>query len=101
MDEDDIRVDDLWFSNDTLVIKAQKKVFRVTKSILAARSSVFRDMVAFPQPTSDQTNVVDGSPVVTLHDAAADVEVFLRAIFDSRCVSDLSYFPPSLRSDSL
>ncbi|KAJ7082295.1 hypothetical protein C8R44DRAFT_688579 [Mycena epipterygia] len=88
MNDDDIRVDDLWFSNDTLVIRAEKKVFRVTKSILTARSSVLRDMVAFPQPTSDQTNVIDGSPVVVLHDSAADVEVFLRAIFDS------SYFMP-------
>ncbi|KAJ6516961.1 hypothetical protein DFH09DRAFT_940661 [Mycena vulgaris] len=88
MNDDDIRVDDLWFSDDTLVIRSEKKVFRVTKSILCARSSVFRDMVAFSQPPSDQTNTIDGRPVVVLHDSAADVEVFLRAIFDS------SYFMP-------
>ncbi|KAJ7731807.1 hypothetical protein DFH07DRAFT_1065663 [Mycena maculata] len=87
MDQQETRVEDLWFSNDTLVIRAEKKLFRVSKSLLAARSSVFRDMAAFPQPSGD-TELIDGSPVVSLHDSAADVEVLLRAIFDS------SYFMP-------
>ncbi|KAJ6475997.1 hypothetical protein C8R47DRAFT_985513, partial [Mycena vitilis] len=71
-----------------LVLKAENNIFRVTKSILAARSSVFRDMVAFPQPPGDEAEIIDGCPVVQLHDFAADVDVFLRAIFDS------SYFMP-------
>ncbi|KAJ7697454.1 hypothetical protein B0H17DRAFT_1197509 [Mycena rosella] len=83
-----IRVDDLWFSNDTLVLKADEKVFRVSKSLLAMRSSVFRDMVAFPSPTIEDAEIIEGSPVVLLHDSADSVEVFLRAIFDS------SYFMP-------
>ncbi|KAJ7099057.1 hypothetical protein C8R43DRAFT_1048701 [Mycena crocata] len=86
--EEHTRVDDLWFSNDTLVIKAGKKMFRVSKSILAARSTVFQDMLAFPQPGGAEGELVDGSPVVILHDSGEDVEVFLRAIFDS------SYFMP-------
>ncbi|KAF7326737.1 BTB domain-containing protein [Mycena venus] len=45
-------------------------------------------MVTFPQPSSGETEMIDGCPVVSLHDSAADVEVFLRAIFDS------SYFMP-------
>ncbi|KAJ6602718.1 hypothetical protein DFH09DRAFT_899609, partial [Mycena vulgaris] len=49
-------------------------------------SPVFRDMIAFSQPTSEQ---IDGSPVVRLHDSAREVEVFLRAIYDS------SYFMPA------
>ncbi|KAJ7433476.1 hypothetical protein FB451DRAFT_1313889 [Mycena latifolia] len=89
MAEEDTRVEDLWFSNETLVIRAEKKLFRVSKSLLAARSTVFQDMVAFPQPAGDDdTEFIDGSPVVTLYDAATDVEVLLRAIFDS------SYFMP-------
>ncbi|KAJ6608102.1 hypothetical protein B0H10DRAFT_1745068, partial [Mycena sp. CBHHK59/15] len=78
------RVEDLWFSSDPLIIEAETKIFRVTKSILSARSSVFRDMVALPQPENGDAELVEGSPVVRLHDSAADVEVFLRAIFDSR-----------------
>jgi hypothetical protein len=86
--DDDVRVDDLWFSDDTLVIKAENRIFRVSKSILAARSSVFSDMVAFPQPVGDDVPVIDGRPVVTLYDTGAEVEVFLRAIFDSRHVTN-------------
>ncbi|KAJ6536367.1 hypothetical protein B0H19DRAFT_1004054 [Mycena capillaripes] len=89
MNDDDIRVDDLWFSNDMLVIRAEKRIFRVSKSVLAARSSVFSDMIAFPQPVATEAEGnIDGSPVVTLQDSGQDVEVFLRAIFDS------SYFMP-------
>jgi hypothetical protein len=80
------KVDDLWFSRDTIVIRAENKMFQVSSSILAARSAVFRDMLAFPQPTGDDTEKVDGSPVVHLPESARDVEVFLRAIYDSRCV---------------
>ncbi|KAJ7448948.1 hypothetical protein FB451DRAFT_1288199 [Mycena latifolia] len=80
------RVDGLWFPDGTLVIRAECKIFRVAKSVLAARSSVFRDMVAFPQ--GEDAEIIDGSSVV-LHDSATDVEVFLRAIFDS------SYFMPA------
>ncbi|KAJ7446312.1 hypothetical protein FB451DRAFT_1148499 [Mycena latifolia] len=81
-------VDDLWFSNDTLILRAEGKGFRVSKSILAARSPVFQSMLEFPQPVSDGDQMLDESPVVRLHDSAEDVEPFLRAIFDS------SYFMP-------
>ncbi|KAJ6602735.1 hypothetical protein DFH09DRAFT_1125428 [Mycena vulgaris] len=63
-----------------IVIRAENKIFPVSRAILAARSIVFRDMLAFPQPTSEQ---IDGSPVVRVHDSARDAEVFLRAIYDS------------------
>ncbi|KAJ7874102.1 hypothetical protein B0H13DRAFT_1723438 [Mycena leptocephala] len=82
------QVDGLWFSNDTLVIRAENSIFRVSKSILAARSSVSEAMCEFPQSTSEGDCMMDGSQVVRLHDSAAEVESFLRAIFDS------SYFMP-------
>ncbi|KAJ6505657.1 hypothetical protein C8R47DRAFT_133666 [Mycena vitilis] len=85
---EDKRISDLWFSTDGLVLRAEKSIFRVTKSILAARSSVLRDMIALPQPPGHEQEIIDGCPVVSLHDSAADVEVFLRAVFDS------SYFMP-------
>ncbi|KAJ7479823.1 hypothetical protein FB451DRAFT_1556640 [Mycena latifolia] len=83
------RVDDLWFTKDIIVIRAENKIFQVSGGILAARSTVFRDMFAFPQPTRGDIEQIDGSPVVRLHDSARDVEVFLRAIYDS------SYFMPA------
>ncbi|KAJ7487276.1 hypothetical protein B0H11DRAFT_1721522 [Mycena galericulata] len=83
------KVDHLWFSRDTIVIRAENKIFQVSGALLAARSTVFRDMIAFPQPMGGDTEQFDGSPVVRLHDSAHDVEVFLRAIYDS------SYFMPA------
>ncbi|KAJ6537935.1 hypothetical protein B0H19DRAFT_961697 [Mycena capillaripes] len=89
------QIDGLWFSNDSLVIlQAGDSIFRVPKSILAARSSVFQAMFEFPQPATDREmmhgpdEMRDGNPVVRLHDSATEVEPFLRAIFDS------SYFMP-------
>ncbi|KAF7341313.1 BTB domain-containing protein [Mycena venus] len=97
------KIDGLWFSNDSLVVlRAQERVFRVPKSILAARSPVFQSMFEFPQPVSGDDamagadEVMDGSPVIRLHDSPTEVEAFLRAIFDS------NYFmpPPSQTSFS-
>ncbi|KAJ7159385.1 hypothetical protein C8R43DRAFT_881997 [Mycena crocata] len=93
MDQDvsatDKRIKDLWFPTASLIIRAENSLFRVHSDVLGARSSVFRDMIAFPQPASPEGDIIDGHCVVALHDAAAEVEVFLRAIFDS------SFFMPS------
>ncbi|KAK7062408.1 BTB domain-containing protein [Favolaschia claudopus] len=84
------RIKDLWFANADLVLRAENSIFRVYSGILGARSSVFRDMIAFPQPSvpSAQEDTIDGCNVVQLHDKAAEAEVFLRAVFDS------SFFMP-------
>ncbi|KAK7018419.1 BTB domain-containing protein [Favolaschia claudopus] len=82
------QVVDLWFSPNIIVIRVEDRVFRVYSDLLAARSSVFQDMIAFPPPqeTNSDGNSpenMDGYPVVQLHDKAVEVEVFLRAIYDS------------------
>ncbi|KAJ7467887.1 hypothetical protein B0H11DRAFT_1921359 [Mycena galericulata] len=82
------RVQDLWFADANLILRAEDTLFRIHSGLLAARSPVFRDMVAFPQPANAEGDVIDGYPVVRLHDSAAEVEVFLRAVFDS------SFFMP-------
>ncbi|KAJ7636400.1 hypothetical protein FB45DRAFT_741793 [Roridomyces roridus] len=81
------RSTDLWFPNANLILRAENTLFRVLSDILAARSSVFRDMVTFPQP-DEETEVLEGCPVVCIHDSAAEAEVFLKAVFDS------SFFMP-------
>jgi hypothetical protein len=43
------RVPELWFEDDNLILHAENTVFRVSKGVLAAHSSVFRDMLSFPQ----------------------------------------------------
>ncbi|KAJ7048632.1 hypothetical protein C8F01DRAFT_1276341 [Mycena amicta] len=47
------KVEDLWFPDGSLVICAGQKLFKVSKFVLAARSSVFRDMVALPPQIAD------------------------------------------------
>ncbi|KAJ7725799.1 hypothetical protein B0H16DRAFT_1471679 [Mycena metata] len=91
------RVQDLWFSDGSLVVRAENKIFSVSGAVLAARSSVFQDMLAFPQPGSAGFEVesLDGVPLVELHDSAEEVEPFLRAIFDS------SFFMPAPTSNLL
>ncbi|KAJ7436823.1 hypothetical protein FB451DRAFT_1152930 [Mycena latifolia] len=81
-----IRVAELWFDDGNLVIQAESSLFRVTKGILAARSSTFNDLFTIPQP--DDCETVDGCPFVRLPDSADDVTAFLKAIFDS------SFFEP-------
>ncbi|KAJ6587673.1 hypothetical protein DFH09DRAFT_869972, partial [Mycena vulgaris] len=74
------------FSNDRLVIHTENTVFRVSQSVLAARSSVFRDMGTLRQNGGTEQEMLEGSPVFRPHDSVAQVEVFLRAIFDSNYV---------------
>ncbi|KAJ6540877.1 hypothetical protein DFH09DRAFT_64163 [Mycena vulgaris] len=85
------RVEDLWFSDGSLVVRAENSIFRVSGAVLAARSSVFQDMLSFPQPIAVESSVetMEGIPMVVLYDTAAEVEPFLRAIFDSS-----SFMPP-------
>ncbi|KAJ6580485.1 hypothetical protein DFH09DRAFT_1440908 [Mycena vulgaris] len=79
------RVDHLWFPSDAVVIRAEDMICRVSKGIVVAHSSIFRQMLAYPQPAES----INGSPLLHLDDSAADVEVFMRAIFDT------TYFMPA------
>ncbi|KAJ7477396.1 hypothetical protein FB451DRAFT_1032776 [Mycena latifolia] len=73
MQENVARVEDLWFTNHGSYSKQA--------GILAARSSVFKDMLSIPQPETQPK--IDGCPIVVLHDSALNAEYFLKAIFDS------------------
>ncbi|KAJ6500866.1 hypothetical protein C8R45DRAFT_1210563 [Mycena sanguinolenta] len=86
VDNTPLRVEELWFADSGLVVQAEQSLFRVSGAVLAARSSVFKDMLAFTQPPDAET--IDGCPVVKLSDSAEDVTCFFRAIFDS------SFFEP-------
>lgn len=73
---------DPWFDDGNLILEAGKTRFRISKGVLAARSPVFKEMLLFPQPLDEE--LVDGCPLVHMHDAPEDVGYFLRAIYDSR-----------------
>jgi len=80
-------VKDLWFEDGNLILKAENSLFRIYTGLLAARSSVFKDMLAFPPP-AEGNEMLDGCLIVTVYDNAKDMVFFLKAIFDS------SFFEP-------
>lgn len=77
-----LRRDDVWFEDGNLILQTDDALFRVYSGLLAARSSVFRDMLAFPQPP-DGNLTHENCPVVRIYDSTKDVHFFLNAIFDS------------------
>lgn len=76
-------VEDLWFEDGNLILRAEDSLFRIYSSLLAARSSVFKDMLAFPPP-EEGNPMLDGCCIVSVFDSASDMSYFLRAVFDSR-----------------
>ncbi|RDB30260.1 hypothetical protein Hypma_007308 [Hypsizygus marmoreus] len=79
-------VSTVWFDDGNLILEADDSRFRISKGIVAAKSAVFREMMSLPQPCDQE--LVEGCPVVRLHDSAQDVGYFLKAIYDS------SFFEP-------
>lgn len=75
-----------WFDDGNIVLRAQGKVFRVYKGILARESRVFRDMFLFPTSGQEDTYEDTGCPVVEVQDDPEDMELFLSVMFDSGCV---------------
>lgn len=73
---------DVWFDDGNLILQTDDALFRVYSGLLAARSSVFKDMLAFPAPPEGNLSH-DGCPVVRIYDSTEDVRYFLNAIFDS------------------
>lgn len=58
-------------------------MFRVHRALIARHSEVFRHMFSFPQPPNvDKADIIEGCPVVELHDATNDIASLLRAIYD-------------------
>ncbi|KAJ6478039.1 hypothetical protein C8R47DRAFT_1139204 [Mycena vitilis] len=88
------KVGQLWFSTDAVILRAQDRIFRVFVAILKEKSTVFADMFTFPQSPSSDAETMDGVPVVTVHDDPVEMEVFLKAIFDSAF-----FMPPPAASD--
>ena len=82
------RISELWFEDGTITIRVEHAEFRVYGGILAARSSVFKDMLSFPQPQpSTKIHMLKGSaPLISLQDPVEDVHAFLSSIFDSSWV---------------
>ena len=84
-DESILQHPDLWFSDGSVVLKAESTLFRVHKSQLARRSLFFRDLFSLPQPASDAVGLdgaFDDCPLLVLHDSAEDLSNLLKALYD-------------------
>lgn len=68
------------FPDGNIVLTAGKSACRVYRGVLASQSSVFADMLDFPQPT-ESTPQMDGCPIVELSDSGIDLTEFLGVIF--------------------
>ncbi|KAJ7932800.1 hypothetical protein B0H13DRAFT_2307457 [Mycena leptocephala] len=73
-------VQELWFEDGNIVIQAGNSLYRVFRGILATHSSVFKDMLSFPQPPDSE--LVEGCPLVRFPDSDREVTPFLKALFD-------------------
>ncbi|KAJ7167231.1 hypothetical protein C8R43DRAFT_984555 [Mycena crocata] len=44
------RSTDVWFDDGTVILQAEQTLFRVYRGVLAAQSTIFRDMFSISQP---------------------------------------------------
>jgi len=80
------------FDDGSVVLRAKDPhvLFRVHRALIARHSEVFRNMFLIPQPPpDDHTAMIEGCPVVELHDSAKDVASLLRALYDGPYVTYL------------
>ncbi|KIY44225.1 hypothetical protein FISHEDRAFT_52460 [Fistulina hepatica ATCC 64428] len=82
------RCEELWFADGTMVFQAENTQFRLYSGLLAGKSAIFQDMLAFPQPTAGG-EMIEGCPLVRLQDSAEDATSFFKAIYD------YEFFPPA------
>lgn len=80
------KVPELWFADADVVFQAGPKLFRVHRSILSARSTIFNDLFSVPHPDSERVVNADEGSYTHIHlpDDATDVHRFFLAIFDAR-----------------
>ncbi|KAL1742990.1 hypothetical protein HDZ31DRAFT_75156 [Schizophyllum fasciatum] len=71
-------VEDLWFPDGNVIIRAGDRLCRVYKGFLASQSTVLADMFSIPQPDAMET--YDGIPVLMLPDPAEEVLHWLKSM---------------------
>lgn len=84
------KVQELWFDDADAIFRTGSKAFRVHRSILSARSTIFADMFSVPQGTQTLAAMSTKPTIIDLPDAEMDVYFFFLAIFDASCVLVLS-----------
>jgi hypothetical protein len=81
---------DVWFQDGNIIIRAESTLFRVYGGMLSAQSTVFADMFSAPAQPGGGQELLDGCPVVDVHDRAADMCCLLRAMHDPQYAARVS-----------
>ncbi|KAG1731351.1 uncharacterized protein EDB91DRAFT_1252221 [Suillus paluster] len=80
---------DLWYDDGSVVLKAGDKLFRVHRSFLSQKSSVFAAVL--PKSQAESTETHDGCPLFALDDDAEEFRQLLLTIYE------ISYFEDNVR----
>ncbi|KAI1795306.1 hypothetical protein LXA43DRAFT_1090956 [Ganoderma leucocontextum] len=72
------RHEEFWFDDGSVVLIARNTGFRVFRSLLAAQSTIFSDMLSSSSPTAEE--MFEGCPVVHVSDSPEDVAHFLHVL---------------------
>ncbi|TFY54161.1 hypothetical protein EVJ58_g9022 [Rhodofomes roseus] len=85
---------EVWYSDGSVVLVAEKTAFRVHGTILATHCEIFKDMFAMPQPVTPDPNAetYEGCQVLRLQDSSTDLKHFLKTIYD------FTYFRPGSKT---
>ena len=70
-----------WMEDGTIILESDLETqFRVHKTMLSWKSTIFKNMFKLFPPVDKQT--VDGCHIVHLSNAAQEVEILLKAVYD-------------------
>lgn len=83
---------DVWYTDGSVVLVAEKIAYRVHGTILATHCEIFKDMYAIPQPVVQDsgTETYEGCQVLRLQDSPTDLKHFLKSIYDFSYVTCLT-----------
>ncbi|KAF7298004.1 hypothetical protein HMN09_01021400 [Mycena chlorophos] len=78
---------EIWHTDGTVVLQAQRTQFRVHWGLLTMHSSVFKDIYTLPQPNVAGV-AVEGCPVVEVHDDSGDWKHLLEVLYDGTILTE-------------
>lgn len=79
--------EEYWFDDGSVILSTSTRLFCVHKSVLSCHSGLFNTLFTLPQPeTSEEGEVMDGLPVVSLSDDSEDIKLLLNLCYDRRYV---------------
>ena len=76
-----LRKSDIWFDDGNLVIQAEDRLFRVYKGMLTSVSPVFRDLFLVAVPSTEDTETMDGCPVIRVPDPSDEFHSLMKVLF--------------------